>query len=823
MAGVTFLSWLRRAGNDIGTVPLAGRPVSDVQLHATDSTGHRRDGTIEFALHGPGDVGGLLPAAIRTRFPRPGQIDAESLYCPYVELAAADLPWRYSPRGVEGGEIRPWLALLVLTPAEVLARLRDRITVAAVALGRQLPMSGTAHVQKDGDERMSRVLCLRELDSNTDYVAFVVPAFRADGSQAWDGTRNETLRVYDEWRFRTGEVGTFTTLASRLRAADELAGFGRITVSVGPQDDERVDVRGALTGIGEDTDLPPPTGATNRLEALLDLGTDSEGRRFVRPPRYGEAWRAEVEDGAPVGGWVTQLKGDPTHRVVAGLGLLAGVDLQDEIVGAAGDRLGATEIVNQRIDGLVAGLTAARSLWRRRLPTDRDGRLRLLGLAAGRILTRGEDGTVGPLLDRATGPDRTLPAALFSSAATRILRPGSARLRHARGRATALIKVANEPRSTVRRPEDAAFDPRHSGGVADADTMVRHLSGMGISLPGVPQALTGGDDLVPALVVANVDGLDRETREGLGVMSGLGAEAAERPRPRPADLDALDRALVVAFDPFNEPVAEARVRATFDPDDDPEPLAPREPCIDLDLPAWRYLRDRHPEWLLPGAATLDDGEVVGLASNPVFADAFLVGWNTQALGELRWRNIRVASGCTPLRRFWDRSTHDAALDEFVATTEIVGIQNWVRGPEGAVIDPRSLPLGDPGHAPAGQSSRHLVVCFRTDLFRRYPSTLVYLAGPPPPAVPSPADLDQRILPAFVAQVSSTLVLYAFAVDPTTLSEHWVVVEQQPPGYRFDRTQDTVGPAGSSAARAAQMLVRPVRVVLAGDGLAGGGD
>jgi len=822
MADVTFHGWLRRAGNDIGPVPVAGRPVSDVGLHASDTTGHRRDGTISFALHGPGDVSGLLPGAIRARFPRPGQTDAESLYCPYVDLSAEDLPWRYSPRGVESGEIRPWLALLVLTPQEVVARPRDRITVAAAALNGQLPASGTAHVQKEGDSRTSRVLCLRDLASNTDYVAFLVPAFRPDGSQAWDGTRDETLQVYDEWRFRTGEAGTFRTLASKLRAADELAGFGRINVAVGAQDGERVDVRGALTGIGEDTDLPPPAGATARLETLLALGTDPDGRRFVRPPRYGEVWRADVEDGAPAGGWVTQLQGDPTHRVVAGLGLLAGVHLQDEIVGAAGDRLGATEIVNQRIDGLVAGLTAARSLWRRRLPTERDGRLRLLGLAAGRILARGEDGSVGSVLDRATGPDRTLPAALFSSAAIRMLRPGSARLRHARAGATALISVANEPRPTVRRPEDAGFDPRHSGGVADADTLVRHLSGSGVSIPGA-EKVARGDDLVPALVIADVDGLDRETRERLEVVGGLRPEAAERPQPRPADLDELDRALVVAFDPFGEPVAEARVRATFDPDDDPEPLAPREPCIDLDLPAWRYLRDRHPEWLLPGAATLEDGEVVGLASNPVFADAFLVGWNSQALGELRWRNIRVASGCTPLRRFWDRSARDPASGGWVATTDIVGIGNWVGEPGGAGVDPRSLPLGDSAHVPAGQPARHLVVCFRTDLFRRYPSTLVYLAGPPPPAVPSAADLDGRILPSFVAQVSSNLVLYAFAVEPTTLAAHWVVVEQQPPGFRFDRSLDTAGPGGSSAARAAAMLVRPVRVVLAGDGLAGGGN
>ena len=32
----------------------------------------------------------------------------------------------------------------------------------------------------------------------------------------------------------------------------------------------------------------------------------------------------------------------------------------------------------------------------------------------------------------------------------------------------------------------------------------------------------------------------------------------------------------------------------------------------------------------------------------------MLGLNTEALAELRWRNIGVATGTTPLRRFWDR-------------------------------------------------------------------------------------------------------------------------------------------------------------------------
>jgi hypothetical protein len=350
--------------------------------------------------------------------------------------------------------------------------------------------------------------------------------------------------------------------------------------------------------------------------------------------------------------------------------------------------------------------------------------------------------------------------------------------------------------------------------VASGDTLVfdlRELLG-GFGIRG--RDVANGDDLVPALEAAQHVEVDPGLVKRL---PRLHPEQPARPVPRPVDLAALDDALVRAFDPRGDSAAVSRVRATIDPDD-PEPLAPREPCPDLDLPAWRYLRDRQREWLLPGAHTLTDGEVVGLASNPLFADAFLVGMNTQALGELRWRNMTVATGCTPLRRFWDRSTGED--DGYGVDYDIQGVVNWVgAAPDGT--DLRGLPLGSPAHRPGGKDGRQLVVVFCTDLFRRYPGTLVYLA-PPTDAAWTDADisLGARVLPAFSARVTAKLVLYAFPTAPETLEQFWVVVEQQPPGYRFDRGRDP-GAGQTAATRAAAMLMPPVRVLLAGPTLVAG--
>ena len=120
-----------------------------------------------------------------------------------------------------------------------------------------------------------------------------------------------------------------------------------------------------------------------------------------------------------------------------------------------------------------------------------------------------------------------------------------------------------------------------------------------------------------------------------------------------------------------------------------------EDCPDLDLPAWRYLRDRAQYWLLPGAQTLSSGEVVSLRTNPQFVEQFLVGFNQQALAELRWRGHPVRAGCTPLRRFWDRTPTDAGGRR----DDIVGVAGW--------IDPAGCPQ-------AGRGSTHRPAWYRSD-------------------------------------------------------------------------------------------------------------
>ena len=181
--------------------------------------------------------------------------------------------------------------------------------------------------------------------------------------------------------------------------------------------------------------------------------------------------------------------------------------------------------------------------------------------------------------------------------------------------------------------------------------------------------------------------------------------------------------------------------ATIDGGIDPaQPLAPPEPCIGLDRPAWADLAEASGEWLLPGVGQLPGNCVIALQSDPIFIDAYLAGLNTQLLAELRWRNIPIATGCTPIRRFWDRTDTPTGA----RSDDIAGVASWT--PDSA--------LGDPAHLAPGATGRELVIAVRGELLLRYPTTLVYLQSAVPPGATTanfdadPDDAAPRVLPGF---------------------------------------------------------------------------
>jgi hypothetical protein len=830
---------------------------------------------VTFDIMGPGDVQDLKPGAVVHMMPPPGTPDHEQDKCVHVDLAAPDLPWRYTPQPANGPQLRPWIVLVVGSPADVQLQPGKRVVLAgSVPAAHDLLTSARwAHVQEDPDHPgglIARLLCQRPLDPQTAYVAVVVPSFTELGDPAWSATTSSvTLPAYDSWQFSTGAAGDFAALAGQLQPGQAPTDLGRAPMSYSPLPDQQpLAVRGALAPIGG-TDAPVPQAIADDVTSLTTTPVDPR-RPVITVPNYGGCW---VGDPAATA-WGRRFRTDPRARGQAGLGAWAGIVEQEVIVEAAAAQAGAQDIAGQRIRHLTAGLAAARSLWRRRTPSDPNRRLTTFGPALNRMLT-----TAGTVRDAIAGPQRPLSSSLFSTAAGRMLRTGPARTAAVATTVTdpaAVIPVANTPKPLPDRSPGqlahadrlaAAFGTppldstiavglrgnRVSGVELDRlvqgfdrsrypislmqrfDTQVsatigRLRAGQPVpyftlleildptsgkphtpdALNGLLQNLSGGKLISPDPLITTGDASD---------LLRLGRLVITQPASRPSfpiDAGMASASIAAAIDPtVARPFIVDRVLSTITGLDS-QPLAPPELCPDLDLPAWQFLRDYAHDWLLPGVDQLGDHQVIAVQTNPAFVDAFLVGINTQTTGELRFRNLPIVTGCTPLRQFWARTnTAAGSYDD-----DIVGVANW----------PATSDLGDISHqSPAAAASADLVVVMRTPLFRRYPRTLVYLT--PAPATPPPAstpdwtaepDFASRRLPAFQGSIGTDIAFFGFDLLPAAAAGSWVVLEEPSHAVRFFNTGPTpprviqMAGATDGAAFASAAFADPIRVMIRGD-------
>ena len=304
-----------------------------------------------------------------------------------------------------------------------------------------------------------------------------------------------------------------------------------------------------------------------------------------------------------------------------------------------------------------------------------------------------------------------------------------------------------------------------------------------------------------------------------------------RPAPtqKPIDLIGVSGVVSTAVDPRNpNPPALVRLCSRL-VGVDCSKLVPPEYPIGLDFPTWGLLKQYDKDWLLPGADSLEKDSVTALQTNPTFVDGFMVGINTQFMSEMRWRDLAVARTCTPLRMFWGQVDYAA----HTRRADIEPIAEWAKAPDnpaGALSHQTIKP-----HEPGNTTGSRLVISFRSDLFRRYPSTLVYLVKPAPGDIvgdllKSPPELDMPdslgeadieswrttrkfFGPVFAGTLTPELTFFTFDVTPSTLDEYWLVLDEPPAELRF-RNDQPLDPT-SSATVAKSSLDQPTRVAISG--------
>ena len=736
------------------------------------------------------------------------------------------------------------------------------------------------------DIEVTRLLSPRDLSAEKAvWRALLVPVYKDNGDLQWTpGTQTVTVPIHSWWSFQTIEKLGFVELANRLAPEPPPPGLGYAPLAYQMASADEVKPPMTIAGAviktvpknGPDPRREPiptePDDIKGHFQELLEGGdlprdaagrpVDQKGRPVVKLPVYGEPW---IAADSPQPQWAVELNSDPRLRGTAGLGAWAAIEWQEKIAGAALKQAGSLAVAAQRLRSLVLGLDASRRLWDARLaPAPLEERVMILGLAMPRMATK----QGATLLEHVTASDRPLPPALFSSAARRLLRPRGPIGRQAAEGAmqpAEWLKVLNDCLQFAG-PKPPADGLPHVDFLdfPDLDILIAEfLAQFGgnpdeaterFNLDSALEAIQQIWDKENALLGREPDEysaaqLREQLITELSIVDLLREATVNEPDfscpDRKVDLAALDDRLVTAMDPNSErPFIVGRVLGTIEGLDD-QPLTPPELCLDFHLPAWQFLRDFDEDWILPGfdrlVAYLRDGNgkalldeagekqidpakdpVVAAATNDLFTDAFMVGFNQQALQELRWRNIPIQSGCTPLRRFWepigvrpDQPPHPNA-GKLDTLEDINGIHLW-----------GDTPLGDDSHETTGVRGDNLILLFKTPLFRRFPKTLVYLAprqaaddewkGPPDWQKP-------RLEPNVQALIGKDAALFGFSEAPEVLGDHWLIVEQIPQGFNFYNRSEVVpdavrqqayGTAVDGGSFASAAFANPVRVLIKG--------
>jgi hypothetical protein len=793
-------------------------------------TGH------ELALLGPGAVARLDSKVVLRTDPRDGATGVEDNYLVLIEFARADLPWMFSPAKPNAqNRLRPWLVLIVVHAARVSLQAGSplpRISVNDSELPNLDDSWGWAHAQvtvdKDdlataaaellpatGTSAISRLLCPRRLDPNTDYLACVVPATepgRRAGlgakdlnlndpdpeiKQAWTvgAGQDVILPVYYSWRFSTGDAGDFKSLVSRIRppSQTDVAGFGvrKIDVSAPWQQgdplpaDAIVGLGGAL-GTGADVPLPPDAEALfkPRLTALLNFPAALQPRNpnadptfptlsAVAPPIYGgrHASKIQVPD---TPGWLRTLNTDPRRRIAAAFGTRYVQENQEFLMAQAWDQLGAVEEAN-RMQALaeLAAETADRMHQRHIAGLSSSRMMAMAAPARTRVLTQPGAGAAAMTLHAvvASTPVPTGAATVSFSRMSRAQGPIGTRTFNGKPATViekgftgslkippmgsdGIAKLAVAPAAPARPDATSSLVSRSWQQVVELEKTIPS-SAAAMALLKTTNANISKPANTNVLVLAPPTALVPvipAVAQSPDAIALLTAQLAESLRPSIGIPKRFQSR--VQIPPSLGGGSAARVMAY------PQFTAPLAMAI----------KDSHPDWLLPGVGTFPDNSVTLLQADAAFVEAFLVGANHEMNREFLWRGYPTDQRGTPFRYFWPRADRQ---------TDIPPITSW----------PLNTELGSNGTKVGKDVENMIVLLVRGELLHHYPRLIVRVGrGKDNGGVPTLDMDDQWLPPDFTLRLDDRTTAFAFNLqikDVTGNPGRYFVFSEPLTGPRFN--------------------------------------
>lgn len=732
-------------------------------------------------LVGPGEVTGLDPQQIVRTDPQRGTTTFEPNYLAGVEFDRPDLPWLFTPaKAGADGKLRPWLCLVVVKKQPGIS-IRSEGSASPPILeigapakpGDELPDLAEswawAHAQISGaldvtpeklkeilrtrpELSVSRLLCPRLLQPNVEYLACLVPAFKAGLNlplppadtllPAWQPTDLQVaLPIYFYWEFRTGAAGDFESLVRLLTAREAPDGLGKRPMDISvpgfelPADPPPITVlelEGALRATNaEETHWPDPARNVfqQELKKIVNTRAANQGEPLVAPPIYGQIYTAvpEVSPGAVPLSWIHGLNLDPRRRVMAGFGTKVVQSQQEELMASAWEQAGEIERANQRLRQEQLNLAIATVLHVKHFQRlSEDALLQVAAPAQARLVWTDPAANGNPAQTMSL-QFRIARAVVPSEAVTSATR----RLTRSRGPISRRMVARGGPRmggfiARLNRPGVGA--PSQTGGAVTVNRISE-------TIPALAQRVIFGMATEQALEAMWSAPVFRVIPEGGPMPSRIvffaapDNEAAKNFRaaarahqakvnppgikvfllPKPP-LPSLKTALLNRLDPAE--TVRLRVMATIKQTLPSDPLSlrpPRDPLQPILLapefpqPMYRALRDLSQDLLLPGLEHILPNTITLLETNAKFVESFMVGLNTEMGRELLWRGFPTDQRGTYFRQFWDGTNPD-----------IEPIDQWGANALGENL------LG------AGPDE-NLVLLIRGDLLSRYPNAVIYAA------------------------------------------------------------------------------------------------
>lgn len=790
----TFISWYRQGLAAQITAPPAS---TDLRIKLNFTAEAQAGSTTEqvtqaLQLAGPADVAGFNTKVVIRTEPAPGTANFEWAYLPFVEFYDEDLPWRFTPKQVEKDRLPPWLVLFVLKKND------GEFARQPPASGANLPVIEVkgpmlaippeqswswAHVQvthdavnetglknllqEKPDRGLSRILCPRRLDPNTEYQAFLVPAFEA-GRKAglglppvpadvlkasWQsGQSSQLFPYYYEWSFDTGAEGDLESLLRRLKPWSA-AGVPLPRVSI--------------AGLPGEVGAMIPPKLFGQPSAHLELFTLLTPARRSPAAYVGNAnvadravrqkladWLAQAQTGGvptltPVCGaryhqqktfdpqkkdWWNELNLDPRYRALVSLGAAVVRKNQDQWMKEAEAMAGDLTEANQRLRQAKFAVEVGKSVIARHLQVLDP--VRLVSL-------------VKPLHGAVkTGANTTLADDLRSG----------------------LISGAGSEAAFRRVLKKA--QPRANAALADYQGLVNQ-----INTPG--KATSAAKPKRPPFPAPNAqdtwsNAYDPNTPEGqyidqlknynppppaARIPTALNTALAGKIQSTVAPADNLLRQLNADYT-FTNQQGQAAPLLTLDPIQ-ASPMF-HEPLFD-------EFAAEASAFMAPQLSAMPANSLTLLEVNQAVIEAFLIGVNDEMGREFRWRRFPADPRATYFANFWNTADSGADPDD------VDPLHGW---------SPTST-LGT--HRPIKTPVPKLFLVFRGDVFGKFQDAVIYLAPTIPKSNPPKPNLDAPVLPLMHGTLPPDLLTIGFQLDLATVQAapgYFLVIEERAGSVRL---------------------------------------